>query len=218
MFTKYFLCFSLCPLPLVLSLGTTEKSSVLFAFSLQVFIHIDKIPLSLFFSRLNIPSSLSLSLHARCSSPLIIFVALHWTVSSMSWKRVSKWVPGNIAQNALGTVVFSLSFMLSKERMVPCNVISNVASSVKDLYWLNSVFHTSKKIFVTLFFTDFSGTCSWEGVKLFPSFLLSYTINVSFPQLGNFCVFCPLILSSEDSLDTTKEDMNEGHKVRLRKN
>lgn len=26
------------------------------------------------------------------------------------------------------------------------------------------------------------------------------------------------ILSSEDSLDTTKEDMNEGHKDRLRKN
>jgi len=29
MFTWNFLCFSLCPLPLVLSLGTTEKSLVL---------------------------------------------------------------------------------------------------------------------------------------------------------------------------------------------
>ena len=39
------LCSGLCPLPLVLALGTAEKSlALLFAPSLQVFVHIDEIP------------------------------------------------------------------------------------------------------------------------------------------------------------------------------
>ena len=41
-------------------------------------------PLSLLFSRWNRPSSLSLSLYEKCSSLLIIFVALCWSCSSMS--------------------------------------------------------------------------------------------------------------------------------------
>ncbi|KAK4819472.1 LOW QUALITY PROTEIN: hypothetical protein QYF61_004698 [Mycteria americana] len=41
-------------------------------------------PRSLLFSRLNNPSSLSLSLEERCSSPRIIFVALLWPCSSSS--------------------------------------------------------------------------------------------------------------------------------------
>lgn len=38
------LCFSLCLLPLVLSLGTTEKSLTPSLYPLQIFIHIDEIP------------------------------------------------------------------------------------------------------------------------------------------------------------------------------
>jgi len=51
MFGGNVLCVLLCPLPLVLSLGATEKS--LAPSSLQVFIYIDEIPLSLLFSTLN---------------------------------------------------------------------------------------------------------------------------------------------------------------------
>lgn len=78
--------FSLCPYPLVLSLSTSEKSlalpSVLSPH--QIFIHIDKIPLSILFCRLNHPSSFSFTSYKRCSSPLMIFVALDWTCSSES--------------------------------------------------------------------------------------------------------------------------------------
>jgi len=47
-----------------------EPGSVLFAPSLQVCIHVDKIPLSLLLSKLNSPSSLSFSSQARCSNSL----------------------------------------------------------------------------------------------------------------------------------------------------
>lgn len=88
-----------------------------------------KFPMSFFFSRLKSPSSLSLSLYrARCSSPLIIFIALHWTFSSMCWNDSSKCNPGNTAQKMLTTVVFSPSLMLSYERMGPGNIVSNVVS------------------------------------------------------------------------------------------
>lgn len=57
------LCFNLCPLPLVLLLGTTGKSlgSLLFAASLQYLYTLMEFPLSLVFSRVVCPSSLSLS-------------------------------------------------------------------------------------------------------------------------------------------------------------
>lgn len=42
----------------------------------------DKIPLSLRFFRLSRPRSLSPSSQERCSSPSVIFMALHWTLSS----------------------------------------------------------------------------------------------------------------------------------------
>lgn len=74
------MCFSLHPLPPVLSLGTTQKT--LAPYSLfpphQVF---DKIPPNLLVSS---PSSLSLSSHKRCFRHFFIFVALHWTQSNMS--------------------------------------------------------------------------------------------------------------------------------------
>ena len=58
-------------------------------------------PYSLLFSRLNKPNSLSLSLQERCSSPLITFVALLWTLSNsppsflywglQTWMQYSRW-------------------------------------------------------------------------------------------------------------------------------
>lgn len=71
------LCSGLCPWPLVLPLGTTGKSQAL---SFSHFL----ILLSFLCSRLDSPSSHSLSLHEKCSSPLFIRVALCWTHSSMS--------------------------------------------------------------------------------------------------------------------------------------
>jgi len=63
MFKQNFLWLGLCPLPPVLSLDATEKS--LSSYSLlpshQVFTHMDESSLSLLLSRLNSPSSLSLS-------------------------------------------------------------------------------------------------------------------------------------------------------------
>ena len=55
------LCSSVCPQPLVLALGTTDKSldPSSFAHSLQVFMDTDEISLSLLFSRLTRPRPLS---------------------------------------------------------------------------------------------------------------------------------------------------------------
>ena len=76
MFKWCFLYLSICLLPPVLSLDTTEweESGTIFSLPYRIFIYCDKIPLSLFFSRLNNPSSLSLCSYDRCSRPLIIFV------------------------------------------------------------------------------------------------------------------------------------------------
>jgi len=71
-------CFGLCPLPLVLSLGTTKKSRAPspshrpFGYSHQF----RRSHPSFLISRLNSPSSLSLSPSVRCSSPFIILAAL----------------------------------------------------------------------------------------------------------------------------------------------
>jgi len=71
-----FLDFHLCQSPLFLSLGTTEKSLVVFfTHSHDVFICIDKIPL--LSSRLNNYSSLTLSSYVTFSNPFSIFVASH---------------------------------------------------------------------------------------------------------------------------------------------
>ena len=102
MFSQSLPCFSLCPLPLVMSLDTAGKSLALcslhprflcvyiyiyiYRHTLYIYIYICTLvrcPLSLLFSSLHTPSSLSLSLYERCSSPFIIFVGLLWTLSSM---------------------------------------------------------------------------------------------------------------------------------------
>lgn len=111
------------------------------------------------FSRLNSPSSLSLSLYrAGCSSPLIIFMALHWIFSTVYWKRSSKCNPGNIAQKMLTTVLFSRSLMLSHMREWALEMSTmrrlkeSMESSGKDLYWLDKVSHTRRKKFCSLQF------------------------------------------------------------------
>ena len=76
------LCFSLCPLPLILSLGTTERSLAPSSLC-PPFSHLytlTRSPLSLLSSRLNSPSSLYLSSEERYSGPLVLFLALHWTL------------------------------------------------------------------------------------------------------------------------------------------
>uniref|UniRef100_A0A8B9QH24 Glycoprotein endo-alpha-1,2-mannosidase n=2 Tax=Apteryx owenii TaxID=8824 RepID=A0A8B9QH24_APTOW len=103
MFKWNFLCFSLCPLPLILSLGTTEKSLAPSSLDppIRYLYLLIRISLSLLFSRLNRPSSLSFFSYKQCSSPLIVFVALCWTCSSRSvsvlywgaqnWTQYSRW-------------------------------------------------------------------------------------------------------------------------------
>lgn len=66
-------------------LCSEEFDSIFFMPSLQVFLKIHKVLLSLLFSRLISHSSLHfLSLYERYSNPLITFVLLWWTFSSMS--------------------------------------------------------------------------------------------------------------------------------------
>jgi len=86
MFMWNFLCSNLCPLPLVLMQGTTEKNlapstrlmpirclSALIRFPLQDF------------SRQNSLKALSLSLCGRCSMAFIVSVALCWALLEVSW-------------------------------------------------------------------------------------------------------------------------------------
>lgn len=66
--------------------STTESGSFVFIPSHRLFILIYKIPLKI--SGLKSPSSLGLSSHGRWSSPLIIFMTIHWTWPSISTSHV----------------------------------------------------------------------------------------------------------------------------------
>lgn len=89
---------------LVLSLDPIDKGLLLSSLlePAQLFIHIDKITLSLLFSRLSSPSSFSLSSYDKHSSLFIFFVALCWTCTTLSmsllywgvqnWTQHSIWV------------------------------------------------------------------------------------------------------------------------------
>lgn len=74
-----FLCFGLYPLPLVQSRAPLSRRWLHLYCPHQVFIHKEKVPLSLL-SRLNSPSSLSLSLCVRSSNPLIINSQINFTI------------------------------------------------------------------------------------------------------------------------------------------
>ena len=119
-------CFSIISYILICAhylfsfLGTC---SIFFAPSHQVFLHFDKIPLTLLLSRLNSPSSLSLSPYERFPSPLIIFMDLFLYVrvspvlgnteldtAHQMWPH-QYWVEGNDPfpqppGDALGTLCF----------------------------------------------------------------------------------------------------------------
>ena len=56
-----------------------EPGSFLFALLIHIFVHIDRIPLSFLFLRLNSPGSLSHSSKERCTRPFITVVRLCWT-------------------------------------------------------------------------------------------------------------------------------------------
>ena len=85
MFRQSLLCFSLCPLPLVLSLGSTEKSltpssvhpSCRYLYTLMRYPWVCSSP------GWTVPALLACP-RSRCSSPLINFVAFHWALSCMS--------------------------------------------------------------------------------------------------------------------------------------
>lgn len=86
MFRGKLLCFSLCSLPLILSLDTSDKSlapSSLHPPS-RYLCTMARYPSKSFLLWLNSPSSPSLSSHLRCSSLWITFMALGSTLSSVS--------------------------------------------------------------------------------------------------------------------------------------
>lgn len=69
-----------------------ESGSAFFTASFQMLVHIDTIPWTV--SRLNTPSSFTISMYETCSSPSITFVALHWISSgspylscTLTWSR-----------------------------------------------------------------------------------------------------------------------------------
>lgn len=88
-FVTFTVHFSLCPLPLVLSLAPLRRAWLCLLYFLQVFILIDSIPLSLLFFRLNIPSFLIVSSLYRCPDPFIILLAtpIHLCISCASEVR-----------------------------------------------------------------------------------------------------------------------------------
>ena len=90
-----FIHLILCPLPLVLPLGTTEKF-VFFILSIWMFIHIVMIPPEPSLCQPELPELARPLLFYRCFSPSIISVALHWACSSKSisvlvW-RAQYWI------------------------------------------------------------------------------------------------------------------------------
>ncbi|KAK4824233.1 hypothetical protein QYF61_012207 [Mycteria americana] len=65
-------------------------------FKRKVFVHMNKIPLHLLSSRLNSSTSPSLFSYKRGSSPLMIFVALHW-LDSLHGARLQSQIPGRLS-------------------------------------------------------------------------------------------------------------------------
>lgn len=81
-----------------------ESGSIFFTILLQLSIFVDKMPLSVLFSRLN--SSLSFSSCSKCSKPLNIIVDLQWPCTSMcllswrahQWAEYSRSVPPELSR------------------------------------------------------------------------------------------------------------------------
>lgn len=96
MYRGNILCFTLCPLPLVLAQGTTERAWF-HLYSLQAFIHAGKIPAELSLLQTDL-SSPSLSPQERCCSSLDMLVTFCWALSSMSM-RLFYWRAQNRPQH-----------------------------------------------------------------------------------------------------------------------
>lgn len=97
MFRWTFSVFDFVPLALVLSLGATEEKLPPLSFSaLQVLI---RTPLSLISSRLTVPALSACSHRRDAPSPIIIFMALCWTLSRMSVSLLY-WGAWNWTQNS----------------------------------------------------------------------------------------------------------------------
>ena len=93
-------CVSLC---LVLSLGMTGKS--LARSSLHPPFRFLRTLIKSFlilFSRLNSPSSLSLSSYQRCSSPFVLFLDFHWTLCSISMSLLYWWDQNRTQHSSCG--------------------------------------------------------------------------------------------------------------------
>lgn len=109
------------PLPLVLSLDTTERSLALSSFH-PCFRHLYtliKFTQSLLFTRLKSPKSLSFFSEERCSRPLITLVALHWTLSSIPMFLLY-WEAWNRSQHS----TCSLSSAEQKGRISPLELLA----------------------------------------------------------------------------------------------
>lgn len=70
---------------------TGHHGSIFLAPSYWIFTLIDKNPLNHLFCRLSSPSCVSLSSKERCTSPLVIFVALRWDHSCLSLLYWGAW-------------------------------------------------------------------------------------------------------------------------------
>lgn len=101
----------------------------------QMFIHIDKIPPTLLNSRLNRPSSLSLSLYDKCSNSLIIPMVLHWSCYSISTCHLYWWVQTWTSHSSC--------WLLSDSRvkaMCACVFMSVWLTATGDKTWVEMLF------------------------------------------------------------------------------
>ena len=100
--------------------------------SLGVFVEglpVEALKKALLLSRLNKPSSLSLSSQERCSSHLLILVALRWTLSSSSssflkwgaqnWTQCSRWGLTRAVQRGRRTSLNLLATLLLMHPRIP---------------------------------------------------------------------------------------------------
>jgi len=102
----------------------------------QVFMHTGKIPLSLLFSRLNSPSTLSFCLYVRCSKPSVILMALSWPCPNMSmsllywgaqsWTQYSRCLTSAEWRGRITSLDLLAALLLMQPRMLMKNCSGTV--------------------------------------------------------------------------------------------
>lgn len=138
-----FLVFSMCSLPLVLSLG---RGWVCCLYSShRVFMCMNKSPWA--FSRLRSPSSLCLSSYVRYSSPLITFAVLCWTRSSMSTSHCGELTTGPSAPD-----VSCQGWVEGKAQLSAGNALSNAAQNDFSLLFKRTHWWLIMSFFFLFFF------------------------------------------------------------------